>query len=740
MAFAPVGAARRARQALTNLLDHGFSGQLFCVGSERPFADRSVTVARVRELPPQADLLVLDAPPHQVQRLVQEAAEMSIPGVLILSQDASIRELEQLHRAYPSTRIIGPSSRGLIVPRLQLNASITPGMPVHGGLAVISSSALLWEELMFRAARARVGLSHLISLGEQVDVSVADVADYLHARGRVRALVVEADRLPAAQTLLPALWAFARDRPLFARKSGPYWERAVFSSVLRRVGGVPLRYTTEVLNLLELLSHLGHPPPGDKMALLVSAEHNESLRKGNKPTAQLSPATRQLLGERGCTLSGGRSLLPPKTTDRDWKEALEAMLDDPSVHMLLASAPPRLRVSTIDDVVAAATRAGKPLAIVTEDIRWAQILRDRGIAVYESSADAAAALGCLAEYVGNLDLLHSPWGCLPARPDREELPELPPGEISTELLARVLACWGISLGPTSGLGSKQWFCLRLRRHPLFGTVLLVSRSGDPDTKAAVGVPPLSEPLARSLLSELPGHLPPLGESGLLQLVLKLSRLALDLPQIEQLELHPVCLTGGEAAPLGAWGRTAADLAGPHLCLSPYPEDRVLPICLKDGSEATLRPIRPDDVPLWHTMLTSSSPKSLRLRYHSVHHEPSRRMARRHCCVDYRREFVMVAEIVHRGSSLLAGEGELFMDSDHDLAEFAVFVADAWQGRGLGSILTNHMVSLAQELGARRVACELTPDNVRMITLLQRRGFSVCMKVEDGVVFADKHLR
>jgi acetyltransferase len=80
------------------------------------------------------------------------------------------------------------------------------------------------------------------------------------------------------------------------------------------------------------------------------------------------------------------------------------------------------------------------------------------------------------------------------------------------------------------------------------------------------------------------------------------------------------------------------------------------------------------------------------------------------------------------------------DPDHDKAEFAVLVEDAWQGKGLGSYLTDACLEVARQWNLRRVFGETTPDNLPMLNIFRRRGFDLQFDHEGGIVVASKDLR
>ncbi|MCD6320942.1 GNAT family N-acetyltransferase, partial [Candidatus Bipolaricaulota bacterium] len=84
-------------------------------------------------------------------------------------------------------------------------------------------------------------------------------------------------------------------------------------------------------------------------------------------------------------------------------------------------------------------------------------------------------------------------------------------------------------------------------------------------------------------------------------------------------------------------------------------------------------------------------------------------------------------------------GRMVANPDLDTVEYAVFVADPWQNRGLGGALTDYCLEIAQKWGIKKVRAETTPDNFRMIAIFRDRGFKIKTYPEDGVVLAEKDL-
>lgn len=298
--------------------------------------------------------------------------------------------------------------------------------------------------------------------------------------------------------------------------------------------------------------------------------------------------------------------------------------------------------------------------------------------------------------------------------------------------------------------------LGAKHDPAFGAVLMVGTGGTAAEvlrDRALGLPPLNERLARRLLESLhawpllTGYRgrPPVDFDSLLEVLMRFSYLVAEHPEIAELDINPLLATPEEAVALDArvildperLGRETKPYT--HLAIRPYPGEYVREVTLADGTHATLRPIRPEDEPLWHEMLRVSSRESIRFRFRYIFKESTHEMAIPFCFIDYDREMAIVAELEEDGERKMAGVGRLVVGADPRNAEYAVFVADPWQGKGLGNRLTDYALEIAATRGVAHVAAETTPDNSRMLTIFRNRGFRTEHRPDEGVVLAHKDL-
>ncbi len=290
----------------------------------------------------------------------------------------------------------------------------------------------------------------------------------------------------------------------------------------------------------------------------------------------------------------------------------------------------------------------------------------------------------------------------------------------------------------------------------FGTVMLVGMGGitaELFKDQRLEFPPLNERLARQMIESLKIYpllkgyrgSPPKNIDKLIEALIRLSYLAADYPEIEELDINPLLVTPKDVIALDArividpdeLGKETTDYR--HLLMRPYPERLVKTTKLRNGKQVILRPIKPEDEPLWLEMLGNCSKESIYHRFRYDFHFKSHEMATEFCYIDYDREMAIVAEVEQDGKRLMIGEGRLLADPDLEMAEYAVLVADQWQRKDLGFLLTEYCLQIAHIVGVKRVAAETTTDNKAMLNLFKKLGFTLIYN-EDTTVTISKLLK
>lgn len=160
----------------------------------------------------------------------------------------------------------------------------------------------------------------------------------------------------------------------------------------------------------------------------------------------------------------------------------------------------------------------------------------------------------------------------------------------------------------------------------------------------------------------------------------------------------------------------------------YPAHLVTDVVLRDGSTVRVRPARPSDATRVEDYLIGLSPETRRLRFWTQAIDV-RELAAKVVDVDYEDHLTLLA--LTGGDEGTVIGGAQYIRTDGSRAEFGVSVADAYQGKGLGSILLGLTAQAAAEKGITTLVAEVLPENHRMINVLRASGFPVQIRATPG---------
>lgn len=271
--------------------------------------------------------------------------------------------------------------------------------------------------------------------------------------------------------------------------------------------------------------------------------------------------------------------------------------------------------------------------------------------------------------------------------------------------------------------------------PLFGPVLMFGQGGtavEVVADRALALPPLNTTLARELISRtrvaklLAGYRdhPPAKLDAIVGVLVALSRMLADLPEIAELDINPLWADAEGALALDARVRiSATPVAGAErFAITPYP------IELEEtatwlGQPLQLRPIRPEDEPQHRAFAERLAPEDLRLRFFSCRHGLPRSELARLTQIDYEREMAFVAvRTGPDGTRETVGEARGVIDPDNIEAELGVMVRSDLKGRGLGSLLLAKLIVFLTQHGTQRLVALVLHENQAMRELARRHGF------------------
>ena len=210
-----------------NLVDGGFAGPVMMVNPHEDAICSSVSYRNIAALPVTPDLAVVATPARTVPGVVAELGAKGCRAAVIISagfevgpEAAALRQAT-LDAARPHLmRIVGPNCLGLISPALGLNASFAHLMPTQGGIALVSQSGAVAAAALDWAAEAGVGFSHLITVGDEIDVDFGDLLGFLAKEPETKAILLYVEGLTDGPKFMRAARLAALTKPVVMLKAG----------------------------------------------------------------------------------------------------------------------------------------------------------------------------------------------------------------------------------------------------------------------------------------------------------------------------------------------------------------------------------------------------------------------------------------------------------------------------------------------------------------------------------------
>lgn len=282
--------------------------------------------------------------------------------------------------------------------------------------------------------------------------------------------------------------------------------------------------------------------------------------------------------------------------------------------------------------------------------------------------------------------------------------------------------------------------------PLFGPVIVFGRGGTAveviDDKA-IGLPPLDMKLAADLIAHtrvsrmLDAYqgVPAANREEVARTLVKLAQMAVDLPELLDVDLNPLMADVHGVIALDARMMIGKPAQGrkrgpnPRLAIKPYPKEWERSLTLKGGWKVDVRPIRPDDAPLYGPFFENVTREDLRLRFFAPMKDFSDAFIAKLTHLDYSRAMAFAA-IDHKTGDLL-GVVRLHADADHREGEYAILLRSDLKGRGLGWALMKLIIDYARQDGLETISGQILRENTTMLGMCEALGFTARTDPDDA---------
>jgi len=603
-------AGRVGRAILHNVVTGGYQGHVYAVNPHATRVEGIRCVPSVTALPEPVDLAVIAVPSPAVPAVADECGRRGVKALVVITagldalQDA---DLLATCRRY-GMRLIGPNCLGIAVPGIGLDATFAARHPAPGVAGLVIQSGGLGSTLADRLSRLGLGISSFASLGSKYDLSADDLLMwwdqdgttriallYMESFGNPRKFARTARRVGYRMPVLTVrpVRSPAGQQPAAFRAGAATQLPTSQDALFEQAGIIATDSPGELVEAAALLA--SQPvPAGRRVAIVSNLGDAGALAAGACADAglivqPLSADTRRRL--HGLVPPGGAVAGPVNTTvavaGTSFRRCLELVASDPGVDAMLALALPTaatgdlltsLRTADVDVPLAAVVldqdEVVRLLPTTGDGTQGKSAGRARYVPAYSDPGPAARALARAAAYGA---WRTRPPGHVPEFSDVKEddaralvraflirSPQggwLPPGEV-TELLA----CYGIPLtGPAPAAGARgganraagAGVVIGVMQELVFGPLILFG-PGDGATGGAAGRLARLAPLTDADAGELVGSVRSVGSmaegndapsadlAALQETLLRVSRLADEIPEVAELELRPVSADGVSA--------------------------------------------------------------------------------------------------------------------------------------------------------------------------------------------------
>jgi len=271
--------------------------------------------------------------------------------------------------------------------------------------------------------------------------------------------------------------------------------------------------------------------------------------------------------------------------------------------------------------------------------------------------------------------------------------------------------------------------------PTFGPLMMFGAGGTAvevlrDTAHAL--PPLDANLAFDMINQtrvsrlLRGYRdrPAADLGSISEALVRLSYLASRHPEIREIDINPLLADEKGVIALDARVKIADAARDPRVPMSirPYPSQWEIDTTLEFVGDLKIRPIRPEDEPLYEELFARVTAEDRRLRFFGTGNSFTHQALARFTQIDYAREMAFVA--VATATSKLLGVARLIADPEYEHGEYAILVRSDIKGRGLGWRLMQHLIDYAKAEGLKQIHGAVLAENTTMLQMCTELGFIV----------------
>lgn len=654
-----------------------------------------------------------------------------------------------------------------------------------GKIAFICQRANMSSCVLELSVRENIAFSHFINLDSDANsdsaehLDLADIIDRLGSMHTVESILIYLESIQNIRKFMSAARSVSRVKPIIVLKSGRTGSLSesdsLYDAAFKRAGILRVNDLEEMFDCAKFIA-IQKRPKAPKLTIVTNSES----------AGLMAVDALGLYGMEPSPFNGGIPVnIPVDAGLERYLDTVKNCVESPETDaLLLIYTPPGSVVSsTIDhpsnislsnfnavDTKLLSQSLGGYLKtarcpvfttwLERDDKAVSSLPADRikdefnksGIITYDSPERGVRAFVNLCRYAKNIEMLQQ----IPVRKDRRlQIDKSRAKAVAESVLQRIdsakdkilmteseavslVGSYGILVDKTDAAESKSDYELMIdiKLDSAFGPVIYFGIGGvmtDIVEDRAAALPPLDNVLASQLMQEPRisrvfkgyGSIKPLNSELIEDMLIRLSRLVTDFPQIERLKINPIVVNHGEVTVTGVEVFVQkSDISPPmHLVISSYPfeyesEDETI-----EHQKIFIRPIKPSDAPLMIEHFLTLSSKSVYYRFFTPLKQLSQNMLIRFTQIDYDREIALIALIEEGENQIMVGVARIIFEHGGKKGEFSVLLGDKWHGKGIGAALLKRCLKFAAEKGVETVWGIVLSENRQMLKLAKKLGFN-----------------
>ncbi len=766
-----------AKQIFKNLFELSFNGYIYPINKNNDRFLGMKCYYSLDEIPATIDLVIVTENYPEAFTCIQECIRNKNKIKAILMVSTGFREdskvFDSLKNNFLSIlrenniRLIGPNSIGYITPYTNLNISIFPKQLKKGNIAFITQSGTIGSAILDWSISRNIGFSAFVNVGSSIDVNIGELIDYFGHDANTKSIIIYLETLRYPKNFFSAAREISLTKPIIVLKSGM---NSLSTSIIKQRSGYPIKdeilnagfrrsgilrvesieelfYMAEILSEQEIPQHhhLAILSYGTGPLLLAVDKYiqlggsiqpfSSHIQENIKQTTNIKPIENPLS-------------LNLNTSIDDLIKTLSYIDKDPNQNGILFMISSNLPINyelLFNKIIELKSNLTKPFLVClmggNSISPYMELLRKYHIPTFEHPDIAVKVFYYMYKYYYSLRSLYET-----------------PYEIDTNSFhyIKILEFFNkvdekennksIILNPQESLELLSYANFKINHHPQYhhlvnmgcyiepivGPVLFFRILSSSIPIISYGFPPLNTILARRMIENARNYDFLKHQKNFINilelLLVQLSNFILEFPRIEYLSMY-VNISGTNYEIYKARIKifTSKDFIKQYIppVIRPYPKQYIEPFVLKNNKKIIIRPIKPEDEPLIIKFHYDLSEQSVYLRYlqpldlkHRITHERLIKI----CFLDYDREIALVAYDPEKHQIL--GVGRLSHHPYLKESEYAILIADRYQGMGLGKKLLSNLIEIGRKEGRKTIYGIVLKNNVSMIKVCEKLGFTV----------------